>query len=459
MSLFNSDLGLEKIRKIIGSDGANVHFIGILGAGMLPLARLLASFGLNISGSDARVGKVDGEIGFARIRPITEVDGVSLAVYSLAISEHNEDVVFAKDHVIPLVSRAELLGAIGETYRQRIGIAGSHGKSTTTAMISEIFSLAAVFPTTVSGARLPSGDNLLLGRGEAFIYEACEYKDSFLKTRPTTAVITNVELDHTDYFKSEEQLTDSFVSFADSSSLFTVVWRDGSPLTESVIMRSSRCLTVGEGNECDYRVRVVDGDGTFISFDLFYGAEKPMRINAGVIGRHNIANAAIAAVVSLLHGVEPSVICRALSEFHGIERRCEQLGNIDGRTVIYDYAHHPTEIRKTLQTLTESFGRVCCIFKPHTYSRTAALWNDFVSALSIAEYSVMLDIYPAREEPIPGVNARALSDAIGERCVYLSHSEVIAYCLKLPVEAIVLMGAGDVDDIRRDLCDAVDLQG
>ena len=452
MSLYNSHVGCEKLRKIIARDGVKIHFIGICGSGMLPLARLMHSRGAMISGTDASV-PTEGIQELAVIAPLSSCDA-DIAVYSLAIGDRHPDVVYAREAGIPLVSRAELLGAVAEGYRRTIAVAGTHGKSTTTAMIHSILLAAGVAPTTVCGAKLPSGESLFIGNDDLILIEACEYKDSFLHIDPSLAAITNVELDHVDYFDSEERLVESFSRFARSASCGTVVWDDGGAAAR--IARECGGVLVGFGDGCDYRVAdvLLRDDGA--SFSLMIADRTVARLKLRVYGMHNVANAALAAVVGMLYGVCREDVERGLASFCGIERRCELIGYIGKRAVIYDYAHHPTEMRCTLETLNARFGSVTCIFRPHTYTRTAAFFDGFVEALSIADRSVLLDIFPAREKPIPGITSEKMAKAVGDRCVHLDFADVVNYCLQNTSGAIALMGAGNVDSIKAELDRLID---
>lgn len=450
MSLFNSDLGSEKVRDILKKENLKIFFIGVLGAGMLPLAELMAERGACVFGND-RKGCGQKPQYISSFCPLSDALGIDLAVYSLAISEDDKDVALARERGIPLVSRAELLGAVMSGYPIRIGVSGSHGKSTTVAMLDTVLRGAGMHGVTLSGADLTSGGALKADGGDFFVYEACEYKNSFLKTYPSSVIITNIELDHTDFFSSIEDISRSFLKFADSADGFVVISERGAAALPIISKLGKKVYTAGGDEFSDFRYEKVDLSDTGGSFDLYFLDRYIGSFGISALGEHNVRNAVAALAVAYLNGVDIRSASNKLAEFRGIGRRQELLGYINDRAVYYDYAHHPTEIECTHQALRAKEKSLVCIFKPHTYSRTASLFNEFRDALSLFDNSVILDIYPAREDPIPGVDAAALARAVGDRCVYRTSEECVNYCLQNTSGAIVLMGAGEVDDIRDEL--------
>ena len=450
MSLFNSNLGSEKIRRILKRRNVTVFFSGVLGAGMLPLAELLEKRGVRVFGNDRR--DYAGEYSFLPVTmPLSSVPRADLAVYSLAISEDDADIVEAKKRGIPLVSRAELLGAVMHDYPIRIGVSGTHGKSTTVAMLDTIMRASAMRGVTLSGAELPGGGALSSDGDGFFLYEACEYKNSFLKTHPTVAVITNAELDHTDFFGSDEDIARSFAEFAMSATDYVIIGND-SPLSARILeLIGNNAYTVGKGIDADFQYKISAKSDTGCRFELLF-----LGVSLGVysllaFGEHNVANASAALAAAYLCGVDIKRYGCALESFSGIPRRLELLGEISGRSVWYDYAHHPTEISAAIRSLRAREGKVCCIFRPHTYTRTASLWDNFAGALRLSDSSIILDIYPARETPIPGIDAVHLANAVGVGCVYQNFDSAVNYCLQNTSGAIVLMGAGEVEDIKNEL--------
>ena len=450
MSLFNSNLGSAKIRKLLNQRNSTVFFSGVLGAGMLPLAELLAKRGIRVLGNDRR--EYGGEYSFlCATSPLSSVPHADLVVYSLAISEDDADIIEAKKRGIPLVSRAELLGEVMYDHPLRIGVSGTHGKSTTVAMLDTILRASAMHGITISGAELPSGSSLAYDGDSFFLYEACEYKNSFLKTHPTVAVITNAELDHTDFFVSEEDVARSFSEFALCAEDCVVIGSD-SPLSARILeLIGNNAYTVGRGRNADFQYKRIAKCDTGCRFELSFLGVSLGVYSLRTFGEHNVANASVALAAAYLCGVDIEKYGGALESFCGIPRRLELLGEISGRSVWYDYAHHPTEIASALRSLRAREGEVSCIFRPHTYTRTASLWDNFVKALRLSDSSVILDIYPAREMPIPGIDSEHLAEAVGGGCVYQKNDNAVNYCLQNTSGAIVLMGAGEVEDIKNEL--------
>ena len=425
--------------------------MGISGSGMAPLAELALLSGISVSGSDIRESR-----GSARLLSLgvpidffhtdARVGGADAVIYSHAVPRDAPELRYARAHGIPTFSRAELLGALSLRSTFRIGISGSHGKSTTVAMTERIFSLAGLSPTVVSGAALCSGEALLFGKRDLFIFEACEYRDSFLATRPTAAVILNAELDHTDYFKSERQLERSFYEFARGARDMAIVNID-TPLSASVYSRlGGRATSLGRAAYADFRY--TPGGNSDAAFALEYRGRPLGLFSLNTLGTHFIADAAAAAAVAYLHGVRVDTVREALASFSGIERRLELLCNIGGRSIFYDYAHHPTEIAAVISAVRQKYGKCTVIFKPHTYSRTASLWEGFVSSLRLADHAVLLDIYAAREGEIPGISSSLLAEAVGPRARHLPDPLAVEYTLQQTEGAVILMGAGEVDKIK-----------
>lgn len=370
--------------------------------------------------------------------------GAGLVVCTLAVPEDIPELCYAREHRIPIVSRAEFLGAVMTRFETRIGISGSHGKSGTTAKLATVFRLAGRRPTVFCGADLGEGTPWLFGGEETLIYEACEYRDSFLHFFPTLSVFLNLELDHTDYFPDIAALTASFLAAADRSPV-SVLNADDRNLRIVAQRTKSRPILFGEGKNFDFGYRVTDISHGYVTFRAYESGEALGDVTLGTPGRFQAANATAAIAVARTAGIDFSYLRAALCKDTGIPRRLERLGTYRGRPVYYDYAHHPTEIRTTIATLREmTGGDVTVVFSPHTYSRTAALFDDFVKALGTAAFSVLLPIYPAREAPIPGVTSEALAEAIGKSAVALRAADAVSYVSEHTEGAIVLLGAGDL---------------
>ena len=446
----------EQIRRVVKNPKSRLHFIGIGGVSMSSLARLVKDFGTSVSGSDRESGQRTRALADSGAQIFIghnerNVIGASLVVYTHAIEDENPELSFARANSIPTITRADLLGTLMLDYKGRIGVAGSHGKSTTVAMLDAIFSHAGCEPTTLSGADLPFGDPMRRGQGDLLIYEACEYRDSFLRFSPTIALGLNLEMDHPDYFKSLDHLKSSFTKALGRASVRTVISGDDHNLRDikPKIKQSVTTFGFSEGN--DYRFFIDSYRQGGFSFSLTRFGQEVGSFDLNIPGGFNLSNAAAAITVALEYGLDIKKVAEAIADFRGIPRRLEYLGEFFSRAVYYDYAHHPTEISSSINAL-KSFtrGRLCVVFKPHTYSRTAALWNDFCSALSLADSIIITDIYPAREEPINGITAENLAKSI-DGAIYLPDSLVIEGLKHQNCQTIALMGAGDMEVIKEGL--------
>lgn len=472
VSIYNSDHKLDEIISLLKDVKRTLRFIGVLGSGMLPLAHIMRERGYRVSGYDRAVDTTlspsleagQGGSPIARLRSAgvylcshkyVDWNTVSLAVYSLAFDENDAEILAAKSHGIPLISRAQLLGALMSDGKTRISVSGSHGKSTTTAIIDHILTHADKSPTTVSGARLSSGESYSLGSGEIFLAEACEYKDSFLRLCPTHQIVTSVELDHTDYFPSVETYRASFLTACKRAK--TVIINRDDAIASSIADElkkepdayNRRIITYGESDGCDYRFRIEKTCAGITYFDVSIG-DRVYELRTSLMGKFNLYNVTAAVALSDMLGISYETVKEAVAGFRSIERRLTEITVIDGIPVYYDYAHHPTEIEAVITALKERYGTVTAIFRPHTYSRTYSLWNGFISALSKADFTILLDIYPAREKEIDGVNSKRLAESI-KGAVFTDDYGAVKYALKSNTGVIVLLGAGDVESIKERL--------
>ncbi|MBQ2875582.1 MAG: UDP-N-acetylmuramate--L-alanine ligase [Clostridia bacterium] len=450
-------LTFDGIRKLASQKGITIHFVGIGGVSMYSLARLALLLGATVTGSDRIVSPRTKELALRGVKIFighegSNVRGAGLVVYSHAISERNSELINANNLGIPTVSRAELLGALMLDYKGRIGISGTHGKSTTVSMLDAIFSAGMSQPTTLSGAELINGEPLRVGRGEMLIYEACEYRDSFLCFSPTVAIALNLELDHTDYFHDIKAMRSSYVKALSKASTFVLLNLDDEHLSEIMHDIHARVITFGQGERADWRYHITAFLDDGMEFTLYHHGAKVVKIKLSVPGVHNVTDAAAAAAAALEMGAGVQIVKEAIESFRGVPRRLELVGNHHGRPVYYDYAHHPTEIIagiNALKPIARDF--ITVVFKPHTFSRTMALWSEFSAALSLADHIVLTDIYPAREKPITGVNSRRLAADIGERAYYAADHEVCSVIDEHTQGAIIVMGAGDTEMIKNDL--------
>ncbi len=444
-----------------------VHFIGIGGISMSGLAEVLLQAGFPVSGSDAKKSPLTlalEEKG-ARIyygqSALNIEETVQLVVYTAAIHADNPEFVRAKERRLPMLTRAELLGQIMQNYNTPIAIAGTHGKTTTTSMVSHILLEGDCDPTLSVGGILPAiHGNIRVGRSGIFVTEACEYTNSFLSFFPKISVILNIDADHLDFFKDIEDIRRSFRLFAQRLPADgTLIINRDTPAWEAVV-KNLPCkvvtygLTDGDYTAADIR-RGGDGKTTFT-------CQKDGRtigtFSLLVPGLHNISNALASIALAIELGLDAEVIRRGLASFAGTQRRFQKKGEIGGVTIIDDYAHHPTEIQATLHAARDySPKTLWCVFQPHTYSRTKALLPEFAKALSLADHVVLTDIYPARETDTLGVSSADLQKlllAAGTPCEYFStFDETENFLLKSCTQGdmLITMGAGDVEIIGDQL--------
>jgi UDP-N-acetylmuramate--alanine ligase len=448
-----------------GIDERKVHFIGIGGISMSGLAMILMTWGIPVSGSDRadapvleRLRKLGADV-FIGHRAGQHGDA-SLVVYTPAIADDNEELAAARASGVPVIRRDELLGRIIRQYRQSVGISGVHGKTTCTAMTATILFKCGRNPTIhVGGSLSLIGGSGRVGGNDVFVTEACEYKESFLAFPPTIAVILNIDADHLDYFKDIDDVEDAFRKYVALLPEDGYCIVNGDDPRAVQILRGAHCggETFGLSETCDWRAAGIaaGGDGC-CGFDLMHRGEPCGRVELSVPGRHNVYNALAAIAASVYCGVEVDCAINCLKDFKGADRRFQKVGEAGGAAVYHDYAHHPTELRATLEAAAGlPHNRLWCVFQPHTYTRTKALFQDFVSAFDRADRVVLLDIYAARE-PNPGdIHSRMLRDAInardgGSRCAYAPSFAEAAELVKAerqPGDLIFVIGAGDIETL------------
>ena len=449
----------DKIDRVFNVSGSGIHFVGVGGVSMSSLARLSILAGARVSGSDRDLGEhthilaTMGAHIHAGHSPDNIPENTDLVVYSSAISEANPELVRAEELGIPVVSRARFMGALMLEYKHRIGVSGTHGKSTTTAMIDAIFTLAGRNPTTLAGEDIPDvGSPLRVGEKDHLIYEACEYKDAFQMFLPSIAVALNMEMDHVDYYKDEKSLKSSFARAMSRATDFALINEDDDNLFRIKKKISTRVITFGANESSDYRYNIVSfGDNSY-TFSITKLGKTVGIFKVSLMGAFNIINACAAAIVALECGISANIIAEALKNFGGVKRRLERVGAYLGRVVIYDYAHHPTEVSCSINTIRMAYpGEVTVIFRPHTFSRTEYFWREFRQALALADHVVITDIYPARENPIPGVTSENLAKAIGSKAIYAKDSEIVDTVNLHTHGTIIVMGAGDLEDVKNRL--------
>ena len=446
----------------------HVHLIGIGGISMSGLAEILLKEGFTISGSDSKPSNLTehltnlGATVFYPQKASNIVDGVQVVVYTAAIGESNEEFVEAKRRGLPMLSRAELLGQLMTNYETPIAISGTHGKTTTTSMLSHILLAAETDPTiSVGGILNAIGGNIRVGNSDIFLTEACEYTNSFLNFLPKISVILNVEEDHMDFFKDIHEIRASFHKFAEllPKDGALVVNKNIEGLSEITDGLDCKVITYSESQEADYQATNIAFDKVGnASFDLIKYGTFVSRIHLSVAGNHNVSNALSTIAVADILEIPLEIIENGIRSFTGAVRRFQYKGQRNGFTIIDDYAHHPTEIRATLTSARNYPHKdIWCIFQPHTYTRTKAFLHEFAQALSLADHVILADIYAARETDTLGVSSEALVEELkqlGADAYYLPSFQAIEDFVLEKVntgDVLITMGAGDVVNIGESL--------
>lgn len=439
-----------------------VHCLGIGGIGLSAVAEILAFNGHIVSGTDIKESNVTRHLESIGIRVYYEhkpenVEGVDAIVYSAAVSDENPEVIRARELGLPLFSRAEVLGMLMDGYRHSVAICGTHGKTTVTSMTSLILRNADYKPTILVGGNLPQiNGNVEIGTSDYFVTEACEYMDSFLQLRPSIGVILNIDSDHLDYFKDIEHIVKSFSTFVEQIPPHGIVIAYGdNPFVKGVLKEHSNKITYGYSESNDFYAENISFDENgFPSFDICRKGRVITSIQLSVPGEHNVLNAMAAFVTASYLKADMKTITDTLLEYHGTNRRFDFNGVTDnGVKVIDDYAHHPTEIRATLAAAKNvKHNKLWLIFQPHTYTRTKALFDEFVDAFDDCDVLILTDIYAAREKDIYDISSYKLMTAIKARypdkqVYYVKDFEDIASYIRKaagPDDIAMTMGAGDV---------------
>ena len=446
----------------------NVHFIGIGGISMSGLAEILLDRNFKISGSDRTETELTahleqkGALIFYGQKAENIPDDCDVVVYTAAIHPDNPEYAAAVSRDLPLLSRADLLGELMNNYSSSIAVSGTHGKTTTTSMISHILLASKSDPTISVGGILPAiHGNIRIGSSPYFLTEACEYTNSFLSLKPFLGIILNIEKDHLDFFKNLENIRASFKNFANLISGKGALVINADIDDCGYITDGLKCsvYTYSAKNDADYTACDIEYDKfAHPTFTALYKGEKIGRFSLKVPGEHNISNALASIAAARILGIDTDCIINGLASFTGTDRRFQIKGHINGATIIDDYAHHPTEIKATL-TAAKKFPhkKLWCVFQPHTYSRTIAFLDDFAEALSLADEVIMADIYSAREQNTFGVSSEDIAkriNALGTPCTfYPTFGEIEKAVLpRLEKDDIfITMGAGDVYEIGEHL--------
>jgi UDP-N-acetylmuramate--alanine ligase len=442
-----------------------IHFVGIGGVGMSGLAQILLKAGYRITGSDIKSSEITERLSLqGAIVSIghkeSNVGDAELVVYSSAIMLDNPELIFAHSKNIPIIKRAELLAELMEG---KIGIAvtGAHGKTTTTSLISVVLTEAGLAPTVaIGGIVYYFNGNVSLGNGQYFIAEADESDGSFLCYSPTYSVVTNIDLEHLDFYRDLKDIKESFMKFINRTKEEGCLFCSGDDLNLRDILSGykNRFITFGLSNACDIYPKNIHSDGFSSSFDCVYKGSRLGRLNLRIPGKHNISNSLSAVGVALELGINFSKLQTSLSSYCGAERRFQLKGEVNGIMVIDDYAHHPTEIKATLEAAKIwKDKRIVAVFQPHRYTRTKYLLDTFSNTFNLVDHLVITDIYPASEKPIEGVSARNIYTKIveyGHKDVhFLPKGEIVEHLVKRlkPNDLVIIMGAGDIGKVANEL--------
>ncbi len=447
----------------------HIHFVGIGGAGMCGIAEVLHNLGYEVSGTDLKITAITQHLDAMGIRihhrhSEAHVNGSDVVVYSAAVAEDNTEILAARNKKIPVVPRAEMLSELMR-FRQGIAIAGTHGKTTTTSLIASLLAEGGLDPTYVIGGRLNStGSNARLGAGRYLVAEADESDGSFLHLCPVYAVITNIDADHLEnYQASYDNLKQGFTEFLYRLPFYglAVVCLDDAGVQDILADIHKPVVTYGIDSQADYIARNMQFSASETRFELAGNKiRQAMDMRLNMPGRHNVSNALAACAVAAELGVSLEHITAGLARFAGIDRRSSLLGSVclSGKTVqvIDDYAHHPTEIRAVYQAVAAGWPakRIVVVFQPHRYTRTRDLFEEFCQVLAVVEVLLVLDIYPAGEQPITGVDSRTLCRAIGVKGgvhpIYVTAQDDVAAMIAHVInegDMLLILGAGDIGQL------------
>lgn len=445
------------------SNKKKVHFIGIGGIGMSAIAEILHSQGHRVTGSDMNRSEIvenlekKGITVFHGHRKENIDSTIDIIVYTAAIGNENVEYIEGKRLGITMMSRAGMLGELMKHSKNSIAVAGTHGKTTTTSMLSIMLQKANLDPTLlVGGALAEINGNVRIGGNEYFLTEACEYMDSFLLLRPNVEIILNIDSDHLDYFRDIEHISESFEKFAglvpDDGKIIAY---SANPFVNKAVSNMKNVVTFGLNEDCDYWAANIDFDSNGVpSYDLYKRSDFLGRINMSMPGEYNILNSLAAVACADTLGISMEIARETLKDYTGTQRRFDFLGNMEnGARVIDDYAHHPTEIKAALKAAKNIDKKeIWCIFQPHTYTRTIALFDEFVDAFEDADNIIMAEIYAAREKNIHKISSKSLADKIGEKypqknIKFFSELSDIAKFIKENADSediVMTMGAGDI---------------
>ena len=445
---------------------SNVHFIGIGGISMSGIAALLLNKGYNVSGSDRSMSDIVKNLENlgAKIyigQSKNNINNPDLVVYTDAILDDNEELIAARNLDVPVISRGVFLGALMRNYENSIAISGSHGKSTTTSMISKILLNSKENPTVLLGGELEDLEgNVHVGDEKFLVTEACEYKGNIRYYFPQTLIVLNIDQDHLDYYKNLDHIVDTFKEYLKNQDENSITISNLNEANNRLIFDSvqGRLITYAQENdEADYVAKNIKFDEIGRpNFDLKMKDGSIEHFELGVIGRHNINNAMASIIATYENGIDIETIRKNIKAYKGLNRRMQILGHVNDATIMTDYGHHPSEIDVTLKALREhTDGKLVCIWQPHTYSRTKTLFNDFLKCFDGADEVVVTDIYAAREKFDPTIHSKDVVDALikkGVNAKYLGTFEEArdyVYQIAKPSDLIITTGCGNPDVLAK----------
>ncbi len=454
----------------------HIHFVGIAGIGMSGIAELLLNLGYRVSGSDLRDTAITRRLarlgGTVRQGHRAEwVEGADVVVVSSAVRPDNPEVVAARERQVPVIPRAAMLAELMRLSRYPIAVAGSHGKTSTTSMVGAVLAAGGLDPTVVIGGQVNSlGSNAQLGSGDFLVAEADESDGSFLHLSPVIEVVTNIDLEHLDFYRDLEQITGLFVEFIAKVPFWgaVVLCIDDANVARILPGIDKRVITYGLASQADVRARRVRYEGLASVFEVYIHDAPLGEIRLPAPGRHNVQNALAAVAVGLELDIPFATIDEALRQYRGVQRRQQVKGEAAGITVVDDYGHHPTEIRATLEAIRQAWPdrRLVVLFQPHRYSRTQALFHEFCTAFHASDLLLVTDIYPASEPAIDGVDGQALAAGIARH----GHRRVMpvpdldalveqALAVVEPDDVVLTLGAGDINRVGDRLLAALRARG
>lgn len=438
---------LDKVKRI--------HFIGIGGSGMCPMAEMLYRKGYEITGSDLYESETLERVRQMGIPAVLghkeeNVGNAEVVVYTAAARQDNPEIVEGKKRGLIVIERSVMLGYLTDSFANCVAVSGTHGKTTTTSFITQVLVETGVNPNAIIGGKLPIiGGNCRVSESDLIVCEACEYVDTFLQLHPTISVISNIDADHLDYFKTLDNIISSFNKFASQTSQTVIVNGDNLNSMKSVEgVKGPQIVTFGLSDKNDYYAsEMIEEPTACEEFTVMHKGEKLGRTKLKVPGEHNMYNALAAAAAAHVLGVEGEKICNSLSNFTGVHRRFEMLGEFHGITVADDFAHHPTELTAVLTSAMKmGYNNVWAVFQPHTYSRTYNHLDEFAEALKIPNKVVMSEILAVREENVYGISTKDLADKVDGSVWFKDFEEITDYVISKakPGDLILTLGGGDV---------------